>query len=1043
MDKKTFSVRRAVALVLALVMVLSTMTVMVFAADKVSMNIKGLHSAQVNDVKLYTYENGEKGETDLLDGIETVADGWSKMYENIELTPGDYWVDGYDEKGGCNGGLAITVTAAAEQNFTVHRAFQIYATNSDWVENTDYTISLRITGADGAARIYELGKADNWGTMRTSCLFLDGDTVEAAFCPDKTLHPEYLDTTVIKTSADTTSNIEITGKIAATVTLTVNAPVGSTITCGSVTDYKYFIYNVYDCQTVAEGETGVTMNIPGQTSSDVHQFLRVQHPDGVTWWNFYEWSSMQETVTLTESDLYIGSSDFTKDTVYRFEKNRYDRADIYLAVNGDGYLDLDVGETFELNAFRNWQAIEDFYNKKIALPDMHYRVIDEAGNDSDVLTITQTSAFNSNQVNVTANKPGTAIVLVTYDAMRHLQGMTTAMKFGPMADKVRPFSAIWPECTGVFVVTVGADGTSIEKNMLIDRTEGKSTALDAEHDILFYLGDEGAEYSFTPEKGSTVTVDRSVVSDTMTFNGFTSEGVTTDSATGEVTVSGLTTGRHIIKVEKNGAANYQVVTARGVSYTLKNSSNQVIEPSAVKSGDALRLQFSNLVNPSEKLCGVYNFHASLHYVGADGTEFNSNPGGQFGVYDFSGNPARQLINITIPKYWIEDTYDLTGLIQMGGNAGVPSHRYVDYTNGTVMPDDAPSVGMNLSRLPALSLAVDSSDLLKVQLHFKDETGKTVAVSSDEITIQDGSKVKSMLTAENKFGAVAGDFTYAVSKAGYEAANGTLPVSESALDFTITLTRTADKIAAEAVEEKIAALGTVTKNSGEALEALREAYESLTDAQKELVGNLGTLESAERRYENLLKANNAGVAGKPSVREDAGEGEKDDISYTDVRSNDWFADSVYYVSELGLMSGTGSGKFSPNADTTRAMIVTILARLDGKNTSGTPWYAAGRAWAMENGVSDGTNMDGKITREQLCAMLYRYAQREDYDTTQGGMAIREYEDYNSISAYALDAMGWAVNAGLVQGRGGKLAPQAYATRAEIAVILDRFLTNIVK
>ena len=413
------------------------------------------------------------------------------------------------------------------------------------------------------------------------------------------------------------------------------------------------------------------------------------------------------------------------------------------------------------------------------------------------------------------------------------------------------------------------------------------------------------------------------------------------------------------------------------------------------------------------------------------------------MYDFSGKAERQLITIALPKYWIEDTYELAGLIKMGGFPGRQTHRSVSYTVGVGMVGDAPNVGMNLSRLPALSLAVDSSDLLKVQLHFKDETGKTVAVSSDEITIQDGSKVKSMLTADGKFGAVAGDFTYAVSKAGYEAASDTLTVSESALDFTITLTRTADKIAAEAVEEKIAALGTVTKNSGEALEALREAYESLTDAQKALVGNLGTLESAERRYENLLKANNAGVAGKPSVREDAGEGEEEDISYTDVRSNDWFADSVYYVSELGLMSGTGSGRFSPNADTTRAMIVTILARLDGKDTSGTPWYAAGRAWAMENGVSDGTNMDGKITREQLCAMLYRYAQREDYDTTQGGMAIREYEDYNSISAYALGAMGWAVNAGLVQGRGGKLAPQAYATRAEIAVILDRFLTNIVK
>ena len=1036
MDKKTFSVRRAAALILALVMVLSTMTVMAFAADKVSVTIKGLHDAQLSDVKLYTYDGGVKGTEDLLDGVETVPDGYRKMYENIELTPGKYWVDGYDANNDCNGGLAFTVTADAEQTFTFCRAYAIYASNSGWVVGTDYMITMHITGTDGTVREGTLGTATNWGNTRTSCLFMSGDTVAATFTPIGERADDFLESSVSKSGSKTTDQaIDLTGKVAQKLSLTVNAPAGSTVTAGEF--HTYYVYDVGDCQTVAGGETSVTLTIPEKIKGG-NYFVRVQHPDGVTWWDFYT-SLPADGVTVTKDDLYIGSSEFTKDTVFHnFEKNIYDRADIYLGVNGDGYLSMDVGETFELNVFRNWMAIESNSNAKVALPDVHYRVVDEAGNDSDLLSIEQVTPYNSCQVNLTANKTGTAIVLVTYDAMTHMQAMTTTNT------GTKQFSAIWPECTGVFVVTVGEDGTHIEKNMLIDRADGKTVALDAEHDILFYLGSEGAEYSFTPELGSTVTVDRSVVGDEMTFNGFTADGVTVNAVTHEVTVTGLTTGRHIIKVEKGGVANYQVITAREVSYELQDTTGTAItDPSTVKSGDTVAIQFSNLISPKEKLSGVYNFNVVPYLVGEDGTAFSGKPRWPFGIYDFSGDPKQQKLNVTIPKYWIEDTYTLTGSIKQGGFGGASTHRGVNYTLGTAaFIGGAPQVSGYLSRLPALSLAVDSSDLLKVQLHFKDETGKTVAVSSDEITIQDGSKVKSMLTADGKFGAVAGDFTYAVSKAGYEAASDTLTVSESALDFTITLTRTADKIAAEAVEEKIAALGTVTKNSGEALEALREAYESLTDAQKELVGNLGTLESAERRYENLLKANNAGVAGKPSVREDAGE-DTEEISYTDVRSNDWFADSVYYVSKLGLMSGTGSGRFSPNADTTRAMIVTILARLDGKDTSGTPWYAAGRAWAMENGVSDGTNMDGKITREQLCAMLYRYAQREDYDTTQGGMAIREYEDYNSISAYALDAMGWAVNAGLVQGRGGKLAPQAYATRAEIAVILDRFLTNIVK
>ncbi len=92
----------------------------------------------------------------------------------------------------------------------------------------------------------------------------------------------------------------------------------------------------------------------------------------------------------------------------------------------------------------------------------------------------------------------------------------------------------------------------------------------------------------------------------------------------------------------------------------------------------------------------------------------------------------------------------------------------------------------------------------------------------------------------------------------------------------------------------------------------------------------------------------------------------------MSKDSWYYDGVKFVCGKGLMNGTGANRFSPNANTTRGMILTILARIEGVDTSGTPWYAAGQKWAMANGISDGTNMEGEITREQLAAMLYRYA-----------------------------------------------------------------------
>ena len=156
-------------------------------------------------------------------------------------------------------------------------------------------------------------------------------------------------------------------------------------------------------------------------------------------------------------------------------------------------------------------------------------------------------------------------------------------------------------------------------------------------------------------------------------------------------------------------------------------------------------------------------------------------------------------------------------------------------------------------------------------------------------------------------------------------------------------------------------------------------------------------------------------------------------FDDVASSDWFADAVKYVSDKGLMNGTDDNQFSPNDTTTRGMLMTVLARYAGEDTTGgATWYEKGMNWAKAKGVSDGTNPNADITREQLVTMMYRYAGSPKADGK-----LDSFSDAASVSTYAADAMQWAVANGIVNGSNGKLNPQDNATRAEVAAILMRF------
>lgn len=158
------------------------------------------------------------------------------------------------------------------------------------------------------------------------------------------------------------------------------------------------------------------------------------------------------------------------------------------------------------------------------------------------------------------------------------------------------------------------------------------------------------------------------------------------------------------------------------------------------------------------------------------------------------------------------------------------------------------------------------------------------------------------------------------------------------------------------------------------------------------------------------------------------------SFKDVPQNSWFASAVQYVTSNSLMNGTSTTAFSPNATMSRGMLMTVLARYAGESTEGgTVWYEKGMNWAKSKGVSDGSAPNRNITREQLAAMLYRYAGEPD-----GAADLSAYTDAGSVSAYAEKAVQWCVKNGILTGKtSSTLAPEATATRAECAAMLQRF------
>ena len=210
--------------------------------------------------------------------------------------------------------------------------------------------------------------------------------------------------------------------------------------------------------------------------------------------------------------------------------------------------------------------------------------------------------------------------------------------------------------------------------------------------------------------------------------------------------------------------------------------------------------------------------------------------------------------------------------------------------------------------------------------------------------------------------------------------------------------------------------------------------TLTDGTNTYTTNEITLQILATDYDlpilpilPILPGGGSDTTDKPAVQ----------TEFYDVAFPSWYYDAVSHVTEEGLMTGVGNGKFNPDGTVTRAMVWTVLARMAGENTDGgSTWYAKARTWVMDNGVSDGTDPMGSITREQLAAMLYRF---EGSPAVSGNLSA--YPDANTVSDWAKDAMIWATQEGIINGIGGKLSPKTGATRAQLAAMLMRMDENM--
>ena len=608
-----------------------------------------------------------------------VGDAVSNKY-SFDAAPGDYILSAYASNGTTlNGTIELTITGDDSQ------AFQFYtittgATNSGWILGTDYTIDLSVLSREGEARGTTLGVSTT--ANRATFLVYSGDTFYVQFVPsDVHIAEGYLN---YSSSATITGNITRTGEVPMGYKYMITVPEGASSFVGvKGSHFQKLTEFIPVAKTTNDGKTVYEYLLAGKQQYN----YRISQPGKVTYADIFTMATTAGGIEIT-SDMLEGDP---KAVNYDVGANGgYNVADVYLNINEKGYLKLDTEQTFQIVNIRAWQTTNTITGNYFIEPDYHYTVINESGEEDNSIVEIDKNGLLTTKAN------GTAIVLVTYDAINVASAIG-----GPF------WGAIWPENTGVFVVSVGAESSDIAPNMFInealnptDKFKVSATAVDAELDVFYYLtGTGGYEFTFTPTGAITsVTLAQPVVgANIVSYNGFGSNGVVYNGD-GSYTVQ-LIHGRNIVKLSSASGDEYQVLTAKEISYTVTNTTG---EDGNVKPGDKVSIRFNTLYHPAHKLAGIYNMSASIQYM-ANGSTV-AGPGNQ---YTFANAVNSQTVSVDIPTDYEGGTFDLVeGVIKASGY-GDPygTHREITLKYGRNPNFTAISCTAYFGALPAISISL--------------------------------------------------------------------------------------------------------------------------------------------------------------------------------------------------------------------------------------------------------------------------------------------------------------------------------------------------
>ena len=715
----------------------------------------------------------DKATGDTLDVGEAV----DRIY-TLDLPAGVYVLSAYaKDSTTINGTIELNVSEdSVQQEFSI-LTNTVYATNkhedkTNWEADKDYTISVDVSTREGERMVVTLGNSVTAG--RKTFLALVGNSYYVSLIPNEEHQTEGYMTN--DRSGTLTAGITVSGAIPMGGDYIATIPADAEMFIGKKFSHFTNFTKVESVKTVIEGDT---KRVHYRLADNQVYNFRTWKPGGLTQAGYFT------------MDIDGGENSYLKFSASSYEafgpktikhdvnwNGGYETGNILVNINERGHLQLKVGDTYDALAMRSWQLTDTQTANYFIEPDFHYTIIDLDGNPSTgVIEIDNAHPTIETWSTIKAVGKGTAIVLVTYDAIA-----LNYYKYNANADSLTKntfmggeyWGAIWPENTAAYVVSVGDDATTMQPNMFINedynegalKTAGKY--VDAEHDVFYYLDtEEGATYTFTPEGVDRIEIAYPTIGEQMaTYHGFTTEGVGKNDD-GSYTLL-LKEGRQIVKLtDAMGNSIYQVLTAKPCHREITNASRE--GSTIFQAGDKVKIQYSGLHHPANKLAGIYNMSAYVTY--------NNIPNGSSlilgaGQYTFASVPTAQMVTVEIPAdYTAAELVMEQGVVQVNGFGDpIGAHRDINKNLGRSPNFTAIAHKTYFGQLPEVRIPITETKYFVINLQSD--------VDNIQYTItQEGDTLRP--DANGIYAATYGTYIIKASKPGYRCFRTTLTIADDA------------------------------------------------------------------------------------------------------------------------------------------------------------------------------------------------------------------------------------------------------------------------